>query len=403
MKKGLLLFILFTNVIVFSQNSIKGTIVSNSNQPLEGASVYFNNTSIGTVSDQKGGFELNIKEGNYTLIISFLGYKTKQLQINTGTIKTPLLIQLEEENNILNEVVITKTVYDDEWKYNLIRFKQSFLGRSKLAEECKILNEKDLHFEYNTKTNTLTAIARKPLIIKHYGLGYQINYDLVDFILEKNQLYYSGYARYQNLRKSVRKKWKENRLVAYNGSRMHFLRSLLAKNLKNEGFRVHQFKRVPNPKRPSEEKIKLARELIRLHGNAINTFKKIENPKTPIDSAMVVLQKARLPKFQDFLYKSNVTGEQIIAFENQVPILSFKNYLMIVYKNEPEEANYLKGMFGSQRKASGVQTSNLVLLKGKSHVDKSGVLEAGSFFNEGYWGFESFANMLPLDYIPPKN
>lgn len=81
MKKGLFIFILFVNSISFSQILIKGNVFSETNEPLEGASIYFNNTTTGTITNAKGEFELKIKEGNYTLVVSFLGYKTKQLSI----------------------------------------------------------------------------------------------------------------------------------------------------------------------------------------------------------------------------------------------------------------------------------------------------------------------------------
>ncbi len=399
MKKGLFIFLLLINSISFSQVLIKGNVFSETNESLEGASVYFNNTTIGTITNSEGEFQLNIKEGNYTLVVSFLGYKTKQLLITSQSKELNLEIKLEEDNSVLNEVVIKKTIYDDDWKYNLARFKQAFLGRTKLAQTCKILNEKDLYFEYSPKTNTLTAFAKTPLKIKHQGLGYIITYDLIDFTLKGQQLFFSGFAHYKNLKKNVSKKWKQNRLEAFNGSQMHFLRSLTSKKLKEEGFVINQFKRVPNPDRPSEEKIKMARELLNLYGNSIDLSKQITNPKNQSDSIIVIIQKARLPKHKDYLYKKNVPYEDMIIYNSNTPYLSFIDYLMFIYTKEKEEENYLVGMFGKRKKANGVQTSNIVLLDGRSQIDKSGILiNPNAVFNEGYWGFEAFANMLPLDY-----
>ena len=404
MKKELVFLLLFINSIVFSQIQIEGKVISNTNEPLEGASVYFNNTTIGTITNSKGKFNLKIKEGSYTLVISFLGFKTQQLLINSEQKLQQITIKLEEDNNMLNEVVIKKIVYDENWKYNLARFKQAFLGRTKLANECKIVNEKDLYFEYNHKTNTLSAHSKKPLRIKHLGLGYIINYDLIDFTLQNYQLFFSGYAKYENLKNSIKKKWKRNRLEAYNGSQMHFLRSLASKRLKEDGFIVNQFKRVLNPNRPTDEKINLARELFMLNSEPIDISKNIPNPITPLDSAIVILQKAKLPKYQDLLYKREVEYQNMISYNNNTPYLDFKDYLMIIYTKEVEEDNYLIGMFSKRKKASGVQTSNIVLLEGKSEIDLSGILvNPNAVFNEGYWGFESFANMLPLDYQPLKN
>ena len=405
MKKGLLFFLLlFLSISVFTQTIIRGKVTTSSNEILEGASVYLNNTTIGTTTDDKGEFELKIKQGNFDLVVSFIGYKSVQIKIDTSTKIKFFTLKLIPNATILNEVIIKKTKYDKVWKYNLSRFKQAFLGRTKLAKECKILNPKVLHFEYNQKINELTAEAREPLQIKNRALGYIITYDLVDFSIKGNRLYYSGYARYKNLKKSIRKKWKKNRLEAYNGSQMQFFRSLISQKLKEDGFVVNQFKRVLNPQRPTKEKIKFARELIRLHNNRINFSKKITKPITALDSALVIVRKSRKPKYVDYLYKRNVSYEEMLSFEGKIPFLNFENYLSVIYTKETEEDNYLIGIFGKKKRSSGVQTSSIVLLNGKAKIDKSGILiNPNGIFNEGYWGFEAFANMLPLDYQPPKN
>ena len=232
MKKILFLSFYLFCLTAFSQNSISGTVTDNQNQALEGASVYINNTTIGVSTGTNGAFELNLKEGTYELIVSYVGYKTVRFSLNTKKYTKPLLFKLIIEENVLNEVEITKTIYNDEWKSNLSIFKRAFIGKTKLAKECKILNPKVLHFEFNLKTGELTGFAKEPLQIKHSGLGYLITYDLVGFSLKRKSLHFSGYSRYRNLRKSIRKKWKRNRLESYNGSQMHFLRNLLSKNIK---------------------------------------------------------------------------------------------------------------------------------------------------------------------------
>lgn len=401
MKIGLFIILHFLFITaIYSQTIIKGKITSTENEILEGASVYVNNTTIGTITNNKGEFQLKIKKGNYTLVVSYLGYETKQLPIKNNQVNF-LNISLSPAINILTEVVLRKTIYDADWRYNLSRFKQAFLGRAQLAEQCEILNPKSIHFEYNYKTNKLIALAKEPLQIKHKGLGYLITYDLVDFELQNKRLFFSGYARYQNLRKSIRNKWKKNRLITFNGSQMHFLRSLLSYKVKEDGFVVNKFKRVLNPERPSEKKIKLARELIKLYGDQVDYSKEITEPKTNLDSALVVLKNSKKPKYRDYLYKTNASYEEMISKENEITYLDFKDYLMVIYTKETEEENYLIGMFGERKKASGVQTSNIVLLNEKDIINNSGVLRSpNAVFNEGYWGFESFANMLPLDYQP---
>ncbi len=386
---------------LFCQITIRGKVLSKDNEVLQGASVYLNNTSIGTITNNQGEFNLKVKNGHYDLVVSFLGYEKHLLKVNNKSYEN-IQIHLAPSNDVLDEVTIKKVVYDDEWKYNLSRFKQAFFGKTNFAKQCSIINEKDILFKFNPKTNTLSAYAKRPIKIKNKALGYLITYELIDFSITSNQLTFSGYSQFQNLKKKLKKKWIANRVTAYQGSRMHFFRSLLNKNLKQEGFIVNQFKRVKNPQRPSENQIKQARELLKLAGR-IDLSQKITSPKTAIDSAVVTLQKVRLPKFRDYLYKRNVPYSEMVIVEGNEVKLDFENFLSITYLKEAEEPSYLVGIFGKMKKPSGVQSSSIVLLENTVTVFPSGVVNnPTSVFNEGYWGFEAFAHTLPLDYMLPQ-
>ncbi|MFK8059215.1 MAG: carboxypeptidase-like regulatory domain-containing protein [Polaribacter sp.] len=402
MKNIFFSFLILFTISSFSQIVIRGTVYDIKG-PLEGAAVYFNNTMIGTTANEKGEFSIPVKEGQHQLIISYLGYKTISYALNTATYNKPLTFALVEEENMLDEIIIKKTVYDDEWKYNLQRFEQEFIGRTELAKDCKIVNPKVLHFNYNAKEQILTAIPRKPLEIIHKGLGYKIIYDLVDFTINKNYVSYLGYSRYEQLKGSKRKqkRWKKNRLQAYNGSAVHFYKSAMQDKIYEEGFIVNQFKRVANPERPSEKEIKKARALVRLSRSSINFTKKIDTPKTAIDSALLVLRKVRLPKFKDYLYKSKVPQSEIISIKDNIPYLEFKDNIMVVYTKEKEEEGFiLRNAFSKPRKAT-FQTSSIIPLERPSAISKDGTLyNPLDIYYEGYWGYEKFGNMLPLDYVP---
>ncbi len=404
MKKGLIFILLsILSISTFSQTYIEGKVTTNSNEILEGASVYLNNTTIGTSTNNKGEFRLKVTKGNYDLVVSFIGYSTSRLKINTNFKIGFLRLKLAPDSHVLDEVVLKKTNYNADWKYNLSRFKSLFLGKTKFAKACIILNPKTLRFDYNSKTGELIAVAKEPLKIKHKDLGYLISYDLIQFSIKNQRLFFSGYARYSNLKEKVKKKWKRNRLEAYNGSQVHFLKSLLKKNLAQNGFVINQFKRILNPDRPTDEEIKKARELIYIHRETINISRNSTNPLTPLDSALVIAGKSSKPKYKDFLYKRNLPYNEMTSISKHRPYLNFKDHLLIIYKKEKEEDNYLKGMFGKRKRATGVQTSNITLIKSKSIIQPTGVLvDPHAILTEGYWAFESFANMLPLDYQPTK-
>ncbi|MFY0602830.1 MAG: carboxypeptidase-like regulatory domain-containing protein [Flavobacteriaceae bacterium] len=401
MKKYFLGFLLFISQFSVAQIIVKGNVSSNK-IPLEGAAIYLNNSSIGTTSDSDGNFELTVREGSYDLIISYLGYKTISYPLVTSAYNGPLVFNLNEDDNRLDEIVIRKTVYDNVWRYNLDEFKRTFIGSSSLAKDCEILNPKVLHFEFDSKNVILEAFAKEPLRIKHKSLGYLITYDLVSYKLNQNMVTYLGYTKYETLKggRSKKRKWNNNRLKAYRGSRVHFFKSLIEKKLKSEGYIVNQFKRKRNPERPSDQEIKSARALIRQTRVIDLNTKKPAPPKSAIDSALSILRKSRLPEFIDYLYKRNVPYEEIFREKEGKTYLTFENYLSIIYTREKEDINYLQN-FSREKRAPGPQTSSIVILNKYPYLELSGlVINPLDIFYEGYWGFEKIAETLPLDYNP---
>ena len=72
----------------------------------------------------------------------------------------------------------------------------------------------------------------------------------------------------------------------------------------------------------TEQEIQKARELLRLNRNFNLDFsKKIVTPLTALDSALVTVRKARLPKFKDYLYKSKLKKDEVISFKNNTNTL----------------------------------------------------------------------------------
>lgn len=402
MRSQFFILFVFFATSCFAQKVISGTVLDK-NGPLEGAAIYLNNSMLGTTSNKLGKFELPVKEGIYELIVSFLGYKKIVIPINTKNPLKPFRFILEEDESQLNEIVIKKTVYDKFWKRNLEVFKREFIGTSNLSKGCKILNEEVLSFYYDSIENKLEAIARKPLKIRHNDLGYDITYELETFVRTNSYITFLGFSRYKALKGSKRKKrqWKKNRLVAYNGSPVHFYKSLIHNNLTKEGFLVNQFKRVKNEERPSEEEIRKARLLVRKNRQIIvDLSKKHEQNYTALDSAWVTLRKAKLPRYKDYLYKTELKEEEILQALDGNYYFNFDNNLIVIYKNEKEESGYLH-FNNFNKRTPKAQTSAIIPLRKNVQLDVSGVLfNPLEIFYEGYWSYEKFANLLPLDYVP---
>ena len=85
------------------KRSIKGVVFDGNGEPLIGATIKMKNSTLGTITDFNGEFQMVVPEGE-TLEFSFIGYLTKNLKIGQ---QTSLKITLEENTHSLNEVVVT--------------------------------------------------------------------------------------------------------------------------------------------------------------------------------------------------------------------------------------------------------------------------------------------------------
>lgn len=411
MRSFVLVLWVLSTFSLTAQKTVTGKVVTQKNTPLEGAAVYLNNTSIGTTTNENGEFELSIKEGTYDLIASFLGFETAQFALDTRTLNQSITFKLSPKANMLNEVVVSNKhskISPEDRAYFLSQFKLAFLGKTNLSYECKILNENDIDFDYNRDSGLLEAYTSKPIEIDHKGLGYKIYYDLVHFELTPKTVTFLGYTRYENKKGSKRKqrKWRKKRKIAYNGSLIHFLQSVMNDRSKEEGFVVDHFQRIPNPARPSDSIIRLAREhLKKISGHntisislsdnvSLETSNKTANYEQ--DSLLMIVRKARLNRMVDMDLKQNISTEEFSEYINGGYYLKFPHYLKIKYMKEPEEDNFRRGAVKLDH-----QVSMVTLYVNRAKIDPIGVLvNPLDMFLEGYWSYEKIGDALPLDYNP---
>ena len=106
LKKHLILVwvILIAFGAMAQDRSIKGEVLGTDQSPLIGASVMVKGTKMGTLTNDQGQFQLNVPDGSNTLIISYLGYATQEIQING---QTQLNVAMEATTTSLDEVVVT--------------------------------------------------------------------------------------------------------------------------------------------------------------------------------------------------------------------------------------------------------------------------------------------------------
>lgn len=101
--------------MVNAQNVLKGHVAdARTSDPLIGVSVMLKeNSSVGTITDLDGNFELNVP-GSSTLVFSYIGYATKEVKVDGAT---TLEVLLSEDTEILDEVVVVG--YGTQKKVNL--------------------------------------------------------------------------------------------------------------------------------------------------------------------------------------------------------------------------------------------------------------------------------------------
>ena len=96
------------------QFQITGTVSDSNGVPLPGASVLEKGTTTGAQADFDGNFTLSISSGNAVLVVSYIGYATKEVTVNN---QSNIKVALVETASALDEVVVVG--YGTQKKVNL--------------------------------------------------------------------------------------------------------------------------------------------------------------------------------------------------------------------------------------------------------------------------------------------
>jgi TonB-linked SusC/RagA family outer membrane protein len=138
-----LLMALFTTISVSAQTkTIKGKVVDVSDQPIIGASIKVKGTGSGTITDVAGEFSLKGIQKGAMLVISYVGYASKELSVGAAADYT---IVLSEDTKALSEVVVTAMGIKKEKK--ALGYAVSDLGSQELMK--------------NKNTNVVNSLAGK--------------------------------------------------------------------------------------------------------------------------------------------------------------------------------------------------------------------------------------------------
>lgn len=87
---------------LWAQRTVTGNVKDNTGEPVIGATVQVKGTTTGTITDLDGNYSISLPQGKTTLIFSYLGYRSQELEA-TGSI---LNVTLHEDTEQLEEVVV---------------------------------------------------------------------------------------------------------------------------------------------------------------------------------------------------------------------------------------------------------------------------------------------------------
>ena len=151
-----LLFFSFILSSFFSQSKIIGKVIDEEfNETMPFANVLVKGTNKGVTTDFDGNYSVNIQAGTYTLIFSFVGYKTKELTdiiIKENDVKE-INVNLSSASVGLEEVVVSVSVQKNTEEALLMMQKKSANLMDGLSSEA---------FKKVGSSNLANAIKRAP-------------------------------------------------------------------------------------------------------------------------------------------------------------------------------------------------------------------------------------------------
>ena len=145
MKSIVCLFCLFISTFCFCQNLLQGSVKDTKGEPIFAANAYLKSTpQTGATTGFDGNFKLEVEDINDVLIVSYLGFKTKEILLTSIDFNKKLNIVLEEDAQSLDAIIIT--------------------ARDPISEQFSVVKLKklDIYFNPISQGDPLLAITSLP-------------------------------------------------------------------------------------------------------------------------------------------------------------------------------------------------------------------------------------------------
>lgn len=336
-----ILFVSSTQAEWFA-NSISGQIIDATTiAPVYYVNIFLANTTIGTTSNAEGRYQIrNVPPGNYTLVISYIGYETITQKVMLSSASKSIMNFALSPTVLEMSPVSIDGERDRTWRNYFKIFEKEFLGYSENAQACRFTNPEVLHLVQEENPESLYGKTIQPLELEHANFGYRIKLIVRSFRVSEDKISYTVLPIFQEMppvSEAQAALWEKNREQAFYGSYRHFFNTLFSHQFRQAGFSVEQV---------GEEK------------------------RFRASTAQYDTKSAEGSIFSHTDY-------------GLIKRVFFPDYLRVRYKDNWAQTSFLQLPFDTMEvDVSGNALSDLQIVR------------------SGYWGERRFADELPLDYRP---
>jgi hypothetical protein len=326
MKKIYLFIFSILASITISAQKINGLVYDEKKQPIAGALVYLDGSSIGVLTNDDGSFEIEVHTKIFTnLIVNHIGYEPFSIKNPfTNSLHT---INMVPKANLLSEVTVSKKKIRFKRVDKLKLFREEFLGNTIAAKHCKILNESKIRLTYDTKKRRLVSTSDEPIKIYNSFLGYQIEYRIKDCYIEFEWTSiksrdilgwkFSGTTYFKDLTTDSTT-YAAQRKMSYNASQLQFFRNLSQQTLGDDNFSLLHGSNYCNPdkyftvmKRENDYIIVVNNEKLKSKDDFIQSFT-LEYPGKPDSEVHFLTKTFRIDQF------GNYSAHKSISFAGEI-------------------------------------------------------------------------------------
>lgn len=346
-----------------SARQIAGQILDGNGQPLAGATVFVDMTTLQTVTDAEGRFNMPAP-AHYSFEVvavadGFLATGTPTNQEDCRAMTMTMADPIEAFGEPLDEDMMDL-------------FEIAAFSYTRFARDIELETPDVLRHTYDEANNAITVESTGPLVFTNPALGYRVT--IHDFRMGGNAVVYGweGYTLFEPMtpeKKKDEKNWKKNRETTYEGSRRHFLSSLMSGEMKKQEWAAWF---VGGPGAADDHSPVKEADLKGIYGEPMPILYEDDRPGVGrIDWAgWLRIQyfgdggDGRWPEFIDRHWPVSDLSE-VLASEMHVTFVELPTY--------------------------------------QAFVDNTGVIlpsQEPATRELGYWTFHRLADMLPLDWMP---